>query len=262
MHLDLASLASVRSFAAALPAVNVPPLRAIVANAGVSRKDVDGRSEDGFELTFAVNHLGHFLLVNLLLDQLQTPARIINVSSGRHDPDSPHMDAGPHYVNAYGLAYPETDPMPDDDPVTAGARAYNTSKLCNLFFTYELVRRLEKNGFDSPDHSITVNAFNPGLIAGTGLNREGSARSRFIWYRVLPLMRSFIPGAYTARESGDALAQLVTDPVYAAMTGKYFNLLEENRSSAESYDRKKATELWQTSLSLTGLQPDESPLML
>jgi light-dependent protochlorophyllide reductase len=262
LHLDLASLASVREFAAALPEAAAPPLRAVVANAGLSKDSLSHRSAEGFELTFAVNHLGHFLLVHLLLNQLRPPARIVVVSSNRHDPTTPgHRTPGPRYVNGYGLAYPDTDPVAGEEPQAAGARAYDTTKLCNLLFTYELARRLEKSGLSTPDRPITANAFNPGLVAGTGLARDSSPRTRFIWHRILPLMRFFIPGAHSAAESGAALARLVTDPLYGTVSGRYFDLLKEKRSSPESYDRQKAAELWQTSLSLADLRSGESPLV-
>ncbi len=118
MHLDLASLASVRAFVDELAAADVPPLTAIICNAGISKPTVRERSADGYEVTFAANHLGHFLLVHLLLDYVQPPARILFVSSGAHDP----AHAGgpmqpPRYVKAKWLAYPERDPgLPPPPP--------------------------------------------------------------------------------------------------------------------------------------------------
>src|SRR5277367_1653681 len=86
MTLDLASLESVRNFARDYAAEARPPLRALVCNAAT--QIVTGRTytADGFETTFAVNHLGHFLLVNLMLAQMEPPARIVVVGSGVHDP--------------------------------------------------------------------------------------------------------------------------------------------------------------------------------
>jgi len=87
MDLDLGSLASVRRFAADFASDAMPPLKAIVCNAGVQIISGLTFNRDGFETTFAVNHLGHFLLVNLLLGQFVPPARIVIVSSGTHNPD-------------------------------------------------------------------------------------------------------------------------------------------------------------------------------
>ncbi len=75
-----------------------------------------------------------------------------------------------------------------DDPAN-GRRRYTTSKLCNIYFTYELSRRLEKQGSSTPEKSITANAFNPGLMPGTGLARDYSPLQRFAWNYLLPVIR-------------------------------------------------------------------------
>ena len=85
MQMDLASLASVRTFAENVRDACLPPLHAIVCNAGVQVSSTEW-TEDGVEMTFGVNHLGHFTLVQGLLDKLAHPARIVVVSSGTHDP--------------------------------------------------------------------------------------------------------------------------------------------------------------------------------
>jgi NAD(P)-dependent dehydrogenase (short-subunit alcohol dehydrogenase family) len=262
MHLDLASLASVRAFVDELAAADVPPLMAIICNAGISKPTVRQRSADGYEVTFAANHLGHFLLVHLLLDYMQPPARILFVSSGAHDP----AHAGgpmqpPRYVKAEWLAYPERDPgLPADDGV-AGGQAYASAKLCNVLCAYELARRLDAGRPAGQAPPITVNAFDPGLIAGTGLGRDSQGMSRFMWYHVMPRATRFIPAARTAAQSGADLAHLATEPALAGVTGKYFSGREMVASSADSYDLEKAADLWQTSVELSHLQPQESPLL-
>ena len=85
--LNLGSLAAIRHFVLDFSAGNRPPLHAVVCNAGVQHVGPTQRTEDGFEATFAVNHLGHFLLANLMLRHLEPPSRIIFVSSGTHDPN-------------------------------------------------------------------------------------------------------------------------------------------------------------------------------
>ena len=87
MHADLASLGSVRRFITAYRAAGLPPTRAVICNAAVQVISGTRLTEDGYELTFAVNHLGHFALVEGLLDELAPDCRIIVVSSGTHDPD-------------------------------------------------------------------------------------------------------------------------------------------------------------------------------
>ena len=111
MPLDLASLASVRAFAREVAARDLPPLRALICNAGLQVVSGTTSTQDGFEMTFGVNCLGHFLLVNLLLPQMVAPARIVLVSSDAHDPEyqsSMHRFVGlnpPRYRDARaGLA--------------------------------------------------------------------------------------------------------------------------------------------------------------
>jgi NAD(P)-dependent dehydrogenase (short-subunit alcohol dehydrogenase family) len=262
MHLDLADLASVRAFANEFRAGSLPPLTTIICNAGISKPTVRERSADGYEVVFAVNHLGHFLLVNLLLDCLLPPARILFVSSGAHDPaEAQGPMQPPRYIKAAWLAHPELDPDLPADDAFAGGQAYATSKLCNLLCTYELARRLEGSGLSTPERPITVHGFAPGLMAGTGLGRDEKAWTRFTWHFVLPVMSRLLGFGRTPAQAGADLAYLATAPELAGVTGKYFRGREMVVSSAVSYDQSKATDLWQTSIELSQLQPAESPLV-
>ncbi len=251
INLDLGSLAAVRQFAAEFGARETPPLKAIVCNAGIQIIKTVSYTDDGYETTFAVNHLGHFLLVNLMLPRMRAPARIAVVSSGTHNPDQFTGMPKPHYVDANSVAKPPTDA----DVSTAGRRAYTTSKLCNVMFTYELSRRLKANGLDS----ISVNAFDPGLMPGTGLARDYGRLQKFLWNFALPALR-FIPGVNSTRRSGTDLARLVLDPELEGVSGKYFVRRKPVPSSKESYDERKAAELWESSATMTGLQPSETIL--
>jgi len=264
MTLDLASLESVRNFARDYAAEARPPLRAIVCNAAT--QIVTGRTytKDGFETTFAVNHLGHFLLVNLMLARMAPPARIVVVSSGTHDPAQTTGMPPPVYRRARFLARPDEDSKPLDDPSgTAGRRAYTTSKLCNLLFAYELNRRLraEKAG-GTNGRSTTVNAFDPGLMPGTGLARDYGMMARFAWRFVLPALRPFVPNVNSVARSGRSLANLVTDPRLERISGKYFQGTRDVPSSKDSYDPAMATDLWESSASMVKLTPDETILRL
>ena len=107
MSLDLMSLASVRAFAQAYTGRNLPPLRGVVLNAGIQIVRGTTHTEDGFEATFGVNHLGHFLLANLLLPQISAPGRIVFVSSGTHDPDQWTGMPAPQLLDAESLANPQ-----------------------------------------------------------------------------------------------------------------------------------------------------------
>ncbi|MFI7453062.1 SDR family NAD(P)-dependent oxidoreductase [Nonomuraea sp. NPDC049714] len=255
MSLDLASLASVRTFAAELTdrltSGGLPPLYALVCNAGVQAGTTVTRTADGFESTFGINHLGHFLLVNELLPALKAPARVVVVASGTHDPAETAGLPAPAWTGVPALARGDLGPSAaSDGPFAFGQRRYATSKLANVYFTYALARRL-------PD-GVTANAYDPGLVLGTSLQRNHSAPVRFaatyVLPRVRPLLRRFLTDKiYTIEESGGALAWLATSPEPAGITGKYFHQREAIPSSDESYDTARAEELWDDSVKLTAL---------
>ena len=268
MRLDLASLASVRTFAAELARRHdLPPLRAVVCNAGLQIVSGTGYTEDGFEETFGVNHLGHFLLVNLLLRQLEAPARIVFVSSGTHDPKRRTGMPSPRYRGAQAFAYPDRYPDPEGESESTGVvgrRRYTASKLCNAMCAYELDRRLRAQGLSTPEAPIDANAFDPGAVPGTGLARDHAPLARFAWdrgvRRLVPILRRLGVPFSTAEASGRALASLVTDCSLDGVSGRYIEIDEEAGSSEESYDLKKAGELWEESAVLVGLVPEETPL--
>lgn len=257
MVLDLASLASIRAFSAELirrlVAGDLPPLHGLVCNAAM--QGAKTFTMDGFEATFGVNHLGHFLLVNLLLPSLQAPARIAVVASGVHDPEQLKVlppgsgMPAPAWNLTARLAKGELGPEAVHDNADADrGRRYSTAKLANIYFTYALATRLPEG--------VSVNAFDPGLMPGTGLAREYSAIGRFMWHVVMPKVRPLLrllitKNIHTASASGAALARLITDPSLATTNGKYFEGLREIRSSVASYDEGRATELWEGSIALT-----------
>ena len=256
MPLDLASLASVRRFAQDFLARDRRPLKALVCNAGIQIVTGLTYTPDGFETTFAVNHLGHFLLINLLLRCLEPPARIVIVSSGVHDPEHWSGMPAPRYQDAKLLAWPDRDPAARTaSPGTAGRRAYTTSKLCNVLCAYELVRRLRHRSAPSP---ISVNVFDPGLLPGSGLARDYSPLQPFAWNFILPWLRLFVPVVSSPRKSGKALARLVLAPEFEGVSGKYFQIFKEIPSSKGSYDERKAADLWETSVELVKPGPEES----
>jgi NAD(P)-dependent dehydrogenase (short-subunit alcohol dehydrogenase family) len=259
MALDLASLASVRSFASMLDdrlkAADLPPLHGLVCNAAV--QGALTFTADGFESTFGVSHLGHYLLVHLLVPLMENPARIAIVASGVHDPAQlakVPASAGvpvPAWNTPTALAKGELGPAAaSDDAAADRGRRYSTTKLANVYFTYGLAQRLPEG--------ITANAFDPGLMPGTGLAREYPAILRFAWYnimpRLIPLLRLvLLKNIHTPEESGKALARLIVDPALASTNGKYFEGLHEIPSSVESYHKDPAEELWRDSATLTGI---------
>lgn len=236
LEMDLASLRSVRDFVQRLRDTDLPPVHALVCNAGVQVVSGTEETDDGVEMTFGVNHLGHFALVQGMLDQLARPARIVVVSSGTHDPDKFTGMPSPNYTNAEELA----DPAALTDP-SEGRRRYTTSKLCNVLFTYELDRRLGHG-----EKGVTVTAFDPGLMPGSGLARDYSPAGRLAWRYLFPALR-VLPGVNSTRTSGRHLAALAVDERFDGVTGEYFAGGKSIRSSADSYDLDKARDLWQTS---------------
>jgi NAD(P)-dependent dehydrogenase (short-subunit alcohol dehydrogenase family) len=263
MVMDLASLASIRQFALHFSAGNRPPLRALVCNAGVQHVGPTQRTEDGIESTFGVNHLGHFLLANLMLRYMEGPARIIFVSSGTHDPSQRTGMPAPMLRDACSLAAPDDDEEARRSPGLVGRRRYTTSKLCNVLCTYEMDRRLKERGASTSERPITVNAFDPGLMPGTGLARGYGPTARFAWNALGPLLRwslrPFHVNIHSPVESGRALARLVLDPSLESVSGRYFEGLKEIRSSEDSYDKAKAAALWEQSAALVGLDQDGTP---
>ena len=210
----------------------------------------------GLRAPLGVNHLGHFLLVNLLLPRLAPPARVVVVASGTHDPALKTGVPAPAWNDPLALARGELGTLAlNDSPRKMGQRSYATSKLANVLFSYELARRLPA--------AVTVNAFDPGLMPGTGLVRDGAAPLRFLWHHVLPrflplLHRAVSPNIHTPAESGASLARLLHDSSLERTSGKYFEGMREIPSSAESYDTVRARELWQASAALTGLAVEPS----
>ena len=216
---DLSSQREVRRLAAeALQ--RLPRLDVLLNNAGAIFLS-NQRSVDGLEMTFALNHIGYFLLTTLLLDRLRqsAPSRIINVSSSSHG--SP------------GRFRLEDLPKPGGN---RGYRAYGRSKLCNILFTYELARRLE-------GENITVNALHPGLVQ-TNIARNNGLLGRVV---------NFFIGArgMDADKGAETLVYLASSPQVEGVTGRFFVDCRAVPSSALSYDTELAARLWDMSESLT-----------
>ena len=237
-HLDLGPLAAVRRFSR-----DLPPLDAVICNAGLLNVSGAKITGDGIEETFAVNHLAHFLLVQEVLPSMPAPGRVVFVSSATHDPARRTGFPPPRYATARRLARP--DDADTEHPMRAGQHRYAASKLCNVLTAYEFARRI-------PAEVATFNAFDPGQMPGTGLARDLHGFRAFAWKRVMPAL-TLVPGInrHRPKQSAAALARLVLDPRRAGTTGRYFNGTREVRSSAESYDTRKATDLWETSTTLT-----------
>lgn len=256
-----------RAFPAALGAAGLPPLHALVANAGIQYGDRSHASADGFEATFATNHLGHFLLIRLLLDRLADDGRVVIVSSGTHKPQWRNRLGfpAPQWADARMLATPDPAAAGDshasrrDGAATrsrsrgrrAGQVAYSTSKLANAITALELSRRVETL---RPGARIAVHALDPGLMPATGLSRDYPPLARRVYARATPLLTALVPGATTAAASGAQLARIALDPAYAAPpNGRYVELTRDGEASALARDPAAGAALWRESEQLVGL---------
>ena len=231
MQLNLSSLNSVREFAKDYEKAQYPPLFGIVCNAGISNSN-GGTTEDGFDMIFGTNHLGHFLLTTLLLPLIKGDGRITVVSSDMHNPPN-------------GLTYPGVEVLADPDSEINDK--YSQSKLCNLYFTYELTGKLSEIG-----ENITVNAFNPGLLTDTNFHVNSNR------HFTEEAMKMFVDRVGVLSESGKALGDMVTKPYYGEHTGKYNDRGKEIPSSELSYNKENAEKLWESSVNYTKLQNEET----
>jgi NAD(P)-dependent dehydrogenase (short-subunit alcohol dehydrogenase family) len=246
LPLDLARLQSVRDFAQAVSGrLGTTPINGLVLNAGTQFPDVDQRTEDGFETTFAVNHLAHYLLLRLLLPKLAAGATVVITTSDTHDPAINPM--APRTLDAELLAYPERAVV---RARLAGFRAYSASKLCNLMTARALAASEEAR-----TRGMRVIAYNPGATPGTGL-----ARAWPLWVRA-PL--TGIAGALspvlrlaTVEQAGSALADLALGRI-APPPGRIYASLVKRRLTwpdpAELAQRDDlATALWDESAGMVG----------
>ncbi|PCJ70209.1 MAG: hypothetical protein COA62_06275 [Rhodobiaceae bacterium] len=253
-ELDLESLSSVRKFVTEFEKEpGSVPLKAVICNAGLQFLSDDQRSPDGFERAFAINHLGHFLFVNLLLPQIAEGGRITFVASGTHDPAQKTGLPAPVYENAQFFAHPDQNPDRRlENSSTRGRRAYAASKLCNILTAYELQRRMLATD-NAVLRSLKVNAFDPGLMPGSGLARDYKAWQQFFWRWVLPVL-TLLPGNINLpRTSGKRLARLATGRRHKEAAGLYFEGASPIRSSIDSYNETFADNLWSVSETLCGM---------
>lgn len=250
LPLDLSEQGSVRQFVELFRAAKLPSLRGIVCNAGMQNVATPQTTKEGYETTFAVNHLGHYLMVRLLLDDLTQESCITFVSSGTHDPAQKTGVPNPVYNDAYTVAHDL------EAGRNAGLRRYTTSKLCNILCTYELSRCLKASG-DPRLNTIKVNAINPGMMPTTGLARTWPKPVQWVSRNIMPLLRFVNDDVHSTRASGERVAALTIGPD-AVPGGRYFSKGKAIRSSVQSYDQALQRELWISSAEMTGL-PVEIP---
>lgn len=221
MQCDLGNLESIRHFAEEFKK-KFSKLDVLVNNAGVvslKRRLTD----DGFESHLGVNHMGHFLLTNLLLDELKAAeqGRIVTVSSGAHKWGKIDFD-DPHFERGYNVA-----------------KAYGRSKLANVLFTKALAKRLEGT-------AVTANAVHPGAVStNIGIDRKTEFGKSV--HKVLK------PFFQTAEEGAATAVYLATAPELSDVSGKYFYQMKEIEVSEDASNEWLAEELWGWSEERVGL---------
>jgi protochlorophyllide reductase len=259
IHLDVASLESVREFVQKFRATG-RSLDALVCNAAIYMPLIKEplRSPEGFELTVATNHLGHFLLCNLFLEDLKKSSakpRLIILGTVTHNPKElggkipPRPDLGELKGFAEGFQAPIT--MIDGkkfEPV----KAYKDSKVCNVLTMRELHRRYHEST------GITFSSLYPGCVATTALFRNHYP----LFQKLFPLFQKYITGGFVSEElAGERVAEVVADPAYSE-SGMYWSWgnrqKKEGKSfvqevSSEASDDDKAERLWELSAKLVGL---------
>lgn len=220
---DLGVQADIRRVAGEFLATK-KPLHVLFNNAGVVQL---GRSTtvDGLETTFAVNHLGTFLLTTLLLERLRTsaPSRVVCTASDAHK------------FSGGGLDF--DDLQSENGYTTFGA--YGRSKLCNILFAEELARRERAAG-----HDVTAYSFHPGFV-GSDFAKNNGVFARAIMGLISPFARSSAKGAETG-------VYLCTTAGVADRTGGYFFNMKPHRAAASARKPGVAQRLWQASDRLVG----------
>lgn len=220
VRVDVSSQASVRDCAARVASQH-DRLDVLINNAGIAnvrRED----SVDGIEMTFATNHLGPFLLTNLLLPQLRAArGRVINVASDAHKMGRMHWQ-DPELKQGYWVM-----------------KAYAQSKLCNILFTRALARRVAAD-------SIKVNCLHPGAVA-TNIWPE-----RRWWERAFSrVLKLFL---ISEEEGARTSIWLASAEAGGRSTGKYFYKCREAKPAGKALDDQAAEKLWQLSAQMTGVE--------
>ncbi|ACK67677.1 light-dependent protochlorophyllide reductase [Rippkaea orientalis PCC 8801] len=260
LPIDLGSLGSVRYFVQAFRETK-KPLDALLCNAAIYMPLLKEplRSPEGYELTMTTNHLGHFLLCNLLLEDLQRSSspepRVVILGTVTHNPDElggkipPRPDLG--NLEGFEAGFVEPHSMIDGkkfEPV----KAYKDSKVCNVLTMRELHRRYH----DST--GITFSSLYPGCVATTALFRNHYP----LFQKLFPLFQKHITGGFVSEElAGERVADVVAAPEYN-QSGSYWSWGNRQKKDRESFvqqvspqarDDEKAEKMWDLSAQLVGL---------
>ncbi|QXE23020.1 protochlorophyllide oxido-reductase [Richelia sinica FACHB-800] len=260
LHIDLGSLESVRNFVTNFRALG-RPLDALVCNAAIYMPLIKEplRSPEGYELSVATNHLGHFLLCNLMLEDLKKSTapdrRLVILGTVTHNPKElggkipPRPDLGDLQGFEQGFKYPIT--MIDGkkfEPV----KAYKDSKVCNVLTMRELHRRYHEST------GIIFTSLYPGCVATTALFRNHYP----LFQKLFPVFQKYITGGFVTEElSGERVAAVVADPEYRK-SGVYWSWGNRQKKDRKSFvqqvspqasDDSKGEKMWNLSAKLVGI---------
>ncbi|MCO5578469.1 hypothetical protein L7F22_032312 [Adiantum nelumboides] len=233
LKMDLSSFSSVRSFAQQFLALNLP-LNILINNAGVFCKTFR-KSEDGYEMSFATSHLGHFLLTEMVLERMVRSAeemgvqgRIVNVASCLH-----------RWVGKHGIAFHSLH----DKHSYVESINYAQSKLANILHSKELARRLK-----AAEAYVTSNSVHPGIVKTNITRDRGGFLTDIIFQVASAFMKTIPQGAAT-------VCYVASHPNVEGTTGKYFVDCNEAECSYLASNEEQARNLWNYSKNVVTLQP-------
>jgi len=219
-YADMSRLAQMKQVAAQIAAAE-PRVDVLINNAGAlfTSRQV---TEDGLELTFALNHMSYFVLTHGLCERLvaSSPARVVNTSSDAHK--GARLDFT-DLQSARGYS---------------GFKVYGRSKLCNILFTREIARRLTGSG-------VTANCLHPGFVATRFGDQSGGALSFAV--------RAAKVFAISPEKGAETITYLASSPDVANVTGKYFYKCRVTTPTQEAQDDDAARRLWEESAKLAGI---------
>ena len=218
--LDTSSLKSIKDFADSIIKSN-EKIDVLVNNAGISSMGHSGLTEDGFEVVFATNYIGHFLLTNLLIPNINDGGKIFNISSDMHNPPT-----GIKWKGAEELFHPKNEDK----------AKYSYSKLCMIYLTHSLYNKLKEE-----NRNILVNSFNPGYMSDTNFSPQGKAGEIFV--------KTTMPNRLGNLDaSSTALSTLILDNNLKTSNEYFDRSTNTIKSSDLSYDEKNEKELWDASV--------------
>ena len=242
LPLDLARLSHVRSFVQGLTKkLDGTKIDSLIMNAGAQFGNTKNRTGDGFESTFAINHLAHYLLLRMLTPSLAKNAIIVITTSDVHDPKM--VPFGPKELNPEALAHPKDK----GKGFVPGIRAYASSKLCDL-----LTARAFEASSDAQMNGMRVIAYNPGLTPGTSLFRAWPW-----WAKLMMGVTSKLRPVNTIEQAGNAIADLGLGTIVPPTGRIYASLVKDKLTWPDPSDLAQSDTamrgLWVESAQMVGL---------